>query len=248
MIATCKSIERVTFVPKNIDVPVHIAHGDWAEFSSTHMHQVVRATLPCGLRLAIDPAGLEMGWKELMAPWAAFSNHRVHRVHESEVVQPQPAGYATVANHFKIKNVASCPEMKGWKGKIVETVAHRLNKQLEIAPIGANVAKFLRLPETQFTVCRAAFVEAAKRGVSVLARDAQAGAKPSCVIPDWAERTKISKKWQIPLVGADMDMIWYAERDVLGLGRSRGDVAAEAMARWIEVMRFGRMPGLDSTV
>lgn len=79
----CKSLEKISFGPKNMDRPVHVIHPKVYEFSSMAGYNVLRTILPSGMQIAIDPTALQMGWKEVMTPWLPYVNHRVQILFES---------------------------------------------------------------------------------------------------------------------------------------------------------------------
>jgi hypothetical protein len=87
------SIQNIEFEPKNMHKPVHTTHADWDEHNALMVHEITIATLSCGMTVAIDPTGVQYGWKENISPWSVYKEHRVNYVCDAaKDLQPDTAG------------------------------------------------------------------------------------------------------------------------------------------------------------
>src|SRR5690242_14036979 len=72
--------------------PVHITHADWDEHNALLGHEIILATLACGMTVVLDPTGIQFGWKDHTSPWLAYKEHRVHHVVSIKDLGPNTSG------------------------------------------------------------------------------------------------------------------------------------------------------------
>lgn len=110
-------MHKVKFVPKNIARPIHwclrvSASGsitpslEQEDVNSFRDHEVIRVTLPSVVHAAIDPTGIQFGWRDYLTPWSAFARHRIHRIkgeapcrsiHQDRILPTGPLGVSQTA-------------------------------------------------------------------------------------------------------------------------------------------------------
>lgn len=177
-------MRKVIFVPKNIDQPVRVIHQDINDFSSLTLHEVIHATLPCGLEFAIDAKHMQMGWKHALVPWSTYAEHHIHQLRESTVVEPQVTGHQTV-----ICAIKGQPSGLRMRQSAMDTVVHGLSNQLDSSSLGQNVRKLLQLKGIDFGLAHTTIVTVAKLGLSHLIDLLPDDARPICAFP---------RIWSIP--------------------------------------------------
>lgn len=80
-------MEAVRVKPKNAHKTVQISYpDDRHDFPFMYFHLVFRLTLPSGLRFAFDPTGAQNGWKEYLAPWDSYEQHRIHFIKDARTL------------------------------------------------------------------------------------------------------------------------------------------------------------------
>ncbi|KAK4148424.1 hypothetical protein C8A00DRAFT_19739 [Chaetomidium leptoderma] len=171
---SCARIQNVLIEPKNMERPVHIAHGEWDEYNALLGHEIILATLSCGMTVVLDPTGIQFGWKDLTSPWSMYKEHRVHRVANAKDLGPNTTGFQDVDSHevnpFACVFGSDPTEISSRVRKeqlLMETVV--LSLQPQIKRRFGGVAEFLRLKEAEFKVARAGVTAAAQRGLTMLA-------------------------------------------------------------------------------
>ncbi|OIW23223.1 hypothetical protein CONLIGDRAFT_686662 [Coniochaeta ligniaria NRRL 30616] len=241
---TCRSLQKVIFVPKNMTQPVRVVWDDVDEFMALSHHEVIRATLRCGVEYAIDPTGLQMGWKHSITPWEVYSAQRIHRIESTEVVTPQPPGYTIVSSI--IGQTQDIHKSQSPRAAVIETVSHAVSKLLDLrsSKCGeARIQQVLQLKPVDFAVCRANIMASFKRGIDRAVQDYKAGAKPTAVVP--AHLRPMNVPLAVLMMCDLIDMLWYTEQD---LAAARGDltVVQEVVRRRLhKLLDFGPLPGID---
>lgn len=226
-------------VPKNMDKPVHIIHPDFDEFSSFALHDIIRVILPCGLRYAVDPTGLQMGWSDSLIPWDSYARRRIHRLDSITEAMPRPPGYTIIASQ---RTGSDAPAVKNSvRGSLMETVAQGVNKQIDLAGWHASVKRLLGLSEPNFSTCRDAVIAALKRGLDSCADDIRAGAQPFCPVPRDIDTLPESQIHEACLC---LDMLWRTNADLVAANGDRGLLHNIVKRRWERVVRLGRLPGI----
>jgi hypothetical protein len=226
-----------------MEKPVLNTHRDWKHHNALRDHKIVLATLGCGMEVALDPTGIQFGWKESMAPWSAYQKHRVYKGTSSRDLESELADIecvqstAVLLNPLVTAGVLPDGTVVKRKGRmLMETVVLSLQRQLKERFGG--VTEFLRLKGGEFTTAQTAVVEAAKRGLTMLAGEINLGAEATTILVP-AGGSGGSNNLQ-----ADMEMviIWFNRSD----GKAaRGDVEKLRRlwtARWDEVIGLGLPP------
>ncbi|KAK1763505.1 hypothetical protein QBC33DRAFT_598386 [Phialemonium atrogriseum] len=113
----CKCAGCVNFILKNIARVIHwrlrvLASGsitpslEQEDVNSFRNHEIIRVALPSGVQAAIDPTGIQFGWRDYLTPWSAFARHRIHRIkeeapcrsiHQDRVLPTGPLGVSQTA-------------------------------------------------------------------------------------------------------------------------------------------------------
>jgi len=228
----------VTFSPKNMTLPVRLNHDKFNLFSALSCHDVIRATLPCGAQYAIDPTGLQLGWKHTTTLWEAYAAERIRRIELIEVVHLEPAGSRTVSAMIqgqdpKFNELAATNPL----GALFDTVVHGVNKM--ILQRGTDIQTICKLKDPSgFASCRAKIVGSFKRGIDQFVHDRELGAWPLLYLP--------------PLNGSDptamlrqLNMLWYTRTDLDDANGSREVLKANVRRRWHQILDLGEFNGVE---
>ncbi|KAI1079237.1 hypothetical protein F5B20DRAFT_581655 [Whalleya microplaca] len=78
--ASCKSMEKVVFYPKNMHRPINIVRYGSHDYNSLRSHEVIRVTLNSEEQVVLDPTAAQFGWREYMAPWSIYEKQRVRKI------------------------------------------------------------------------------------------------------------------------------------------------------------------------
>ncbi|KAI1333021.1 hypothetical protein F5Y16DRAFT_414799 [Xylariaceae sp. FL0255] len=74
----CETLEFVEHIPRNAKhVVCHREFSDTVNSNMFRTRSVLRATLKSGEQFAVDISAAEFGWREFVAPWAAWAKHRM---------------------------------------------------------------------------------------------------------------------------------------------------------------------------
>jgi hypothetical protein len=222
-------------MPKNVAQPIRMIHTDRDEFNNLALHEVVHATLPCGLQFALDPTGLQLGWKHSIVPWSTYCQRHIHKLHEhrSAVLNPVAIGHLTVTNCLNNKKPKLMREC------MVEVVAHALASQLGYTKLDMNVRKLLRLSKKDFAAASSIMTAVAKRGLShIVEQFTQDNAAPRCFWPSELlfKSTSPDREEQVRLA-CGLVRLYFGRKD-----ESEDKMDCD---RWIEVMALGPLPGLE---
>jgi hypothetical protein len=74
-------------VVKNVRLPILTERDETVVFNTANRHVVIRATLPSGDQVALDPTGAQFGWSEIISPWATYATSRIQQM-TSEAIGP----------------------------------------------------------------------------------------------------------------------------------------------------------------
>jgi hypothetical protein len=165
--------------------PVHITHPDWDEHNALMVHEITIATLSCGMTVAIDPTGIQYGWKETISPWSTYKEHRVGYICDAaKALHPDTAGLYDL-DRLGVRSPrdilpASMTSEENNEQLLIETVVLSLTSQLKRRYGG--VKEFLALKEGEFALARIAVVEAAERGLTMVADEIRNAAQPRIVV------------------------------------------------------------------
>jgi hypothetical protein len=216
---------------------VRIIHDSFEEFSALSLHEVVRATLPCGAEYAIDTTGSQLGWKHSIVPWDVYKHTRIHYIKSQDLVPPQPLGYIALG----LDGSRGPPsERRG----MAETVAHGVNELLREKAGRPNVEQLLRLKESDFTTCREEIVGAMKRGLDSLARDIAQGAQPTLIKPPPVAMALANSN--IALACSLIDMLYLTAHERAKV-ETRAGFLSQVIRRWQAVLGLGHLPGLEGS-
>lgn len=154
-----------------MDKPVHITHPDWDELNSVMNHEVLLATLACGEVVALDPTGIQFGWKENIAPWDSYLQHRISHLAERQVVPPMRPGsrFEVSANNMAGAGVTSSANSMLMEGVVLGLLPH-IKKEF------GGVSELLNLEKGEFNENRNAIITAAHGGLSMLAEEIKGSA------------------------------------------------------------------------
>jgi hypothetical protein len=228
-------------VPKNATHPVRMIHADVNDFSPLHLHEVIHATLRCCLQFAIDPTGMQMGWKHAIVPWSTFSRYHIHKIRETTLVEPQPIGHDVI-----VCGIKGQPAGQRTRESIMTTVTHGLSMQLGFKDLEVNVRKILQLNMAEFSAVRNRIVAVANAGISLLASQLLDGAQPTCAVPENLLKTLSADcEWQVRMACSLVDFHFATEQDV---ARGNGDyqkINDLIRPRWRRQLSLGPLPGLD---
>jgi hypothetical protein len=224
-------IEEVKFSMKNAERPVRLKKALFDTYNSFVCHEVMAVTLPSGISVVLDPTAAQLGWKEHVAPWDWYRKHRVHHVDQREPVPPIPVGTWCVK--------AALPPLPADVGLgqslLLETIVLSLLPQIQTRSGG--VKGFLRLKGGEFEVARTAVVDAAKRGVSMLAEEtnnvAQMPVHFARIIPpnpDGDEKC--------------VQIVWHNQEDRRVAKDDRQEIRMRWKARWDKVVAI-EMPARE---
>jgi hypothetical protein len=218
--------------------PVHISNGDWDEHNALMGHEVFLATLPCGMAVVLDPTGMQFGWKEHISPWSSFKKHRVHLVTGQKYLGPNSTGLQDPesmfgGNHEMMRMMGVVPELHFKDRKeqrLMETVVLSLESQIKERFGG--VTEFLRLKGGEFAAAQTAVVDAAKRGLTMLADEITNGAEMKMIrAPSAASGSSDTQK-----SGSGVEIIWSRKRDKRIAGGDDGRLRRLWKARWDHVV------------
>ncbi|OIW23102.1 hypothetical protein CONLIGDRAFT_649934 [Coniochaeta ligniaria NRRL 30616] len=183
-IGHCLLLESVTFIPKNMTLPVRLAYSKFNSFSALSHHDVIRATLRCGEQYAIDPTSLQFGWKHTITPWETYATQRIRHIDVVNVAHPQPAGTMLASATIQQRNsllatiAATAP-----LAALVEIVVHGVNKMLrQQGGIDMQTVCAIKA-EAEFVACRARIVGCFRRGIDQVVRERGMGGEPLLCLP-----------------------------------------------------------------
>jgi hypothetical protein len=165
--------------------PVHITHPDWDEHNAIMVHEITIATLSCGMAVAIDPTGIQYGWKENISPWATYKEHRVNYICDAaKDLHPHTAGLYDL-DRLGVRSLrdilpASMASVENDEQLLMETVVMSLTSQIKRRYGG--VKEFLQLKEGEFARARIAVVEAAERGLTMVADEIRNAARARIIV------------------------------------------------------------------
>ncbi|OIW23080.1 hypothetical protein CONLIGDRAFT_686853 [Coniochaeta ligniaria NRRL 30616] len=239
----CKSIKKVVFVPKNVHRPVRMIFADVNEFSSLHLHEVIRATLPCGLEFAIDLTSAQMGWKEILTPWASYSGSRVHQVRDHSLVPPR----ILCKPYFEANLRGELPALRP-RAAVIEAVVHGLANQLGILYLEENVRKVLYLKAPDFAVARTTLVEAGKRGLSYVAQLAREdSARPVFAVdPGLLQTLSVqSDESAFRVACCEVELFFFTRGELMRAKRDMAKTIELVRPRWQRELKLGGIKGLD---
>lgn len=221
-------MQEVGFEPKNVEKPVHCAYQDWDEYNSLMGHEIILASLPCGMTVALDSACIQFGWKEKISSWSAYKEHRVNHITRAKDLSPTTAGSTDDPSIHLLGLMRGANWRNNTELLLMETVVLSLTSQLKSRFGG--VKNFLRLKDPGFTLARTAIVAAAKRGLTMLADEINNSAEPRILDPsDSGRRSAAGQK------SSEKDIFWFMNR--------RMNVADERLhrvwkARWDPVIKI----------
>ncbi len=207
------------------------------------LHEVIRATLSCGAKYAIDPTGLQMGWKHSIMPWEVYYTQRIHRVESTEAVTPKLPGYTIITNILQRGETSDAVQSP--RAALVETVAHMVNKLLNLRGPQSGVGQLLQLKETDFCTCRTSIVASFKRGLDCAVQYHNAGAKHTAVLPPLFDALSVTS---FPKLCQSIDMLWYTDQDFAAAGGNMMVVQDVVRRRWHQLLDLGQLPGLDGVM
>jgi hypothetical protein len=217
-------------------------HSDANDFNSLDLHEVIYATLPCGLVFAIDMTSPQMGWKHAIMPCEDYATRHIHQTRAADLLSPRPAGADLVM--AAINGGARLGQEL--RQTLVETVVHGLCKQLDFERLDANMRKILLLKEADFVVARDAIVGTANRGLSHLVPQIENGARLTLAYDQAALRGfDPAEEWQLKMACGLVSVHFCTRTD---LARGRGDmqkVNRIVAAWWRKVLALGKIPGVD---
>lgn len=199
-------------------------------------HEVFLATLPCGMTMALDPTGMQFGWKEHISPWSSYKKHRVHHITGQSYLGPNSNGLQDLQGKKDLEMMALMgivpPDLTSKdreEQRLMETVVRSLEAQIKERFGG--VTEFLRLKGGDFATAQTAVVEAAKRGLTMLADEINAGAEmrmirvPSPVGSSGGQKT-----------GSGTEIIWSKKRAKQIAGGDEVKLRRLWKARWDHVV------------
>lgn len=197
-------------------------------------HAIVRATLPCGEVVLLDPTGAQFGWKEMVAPWSLYKERRIHSIIDNtwKTVVAKPPGSRFVKPEAQAFAAAGVVQQDSPLELLIESVALGLLSQIK-AKFDGGVKGFLQLKEGEFSAARKAVVDAAKRGLSMLAEEMNNGARMAVIpyVPVARNPT-----WKQQREGPEL--IWYYERDVKLTNNDPAKLRQRWKARWDRVIKI----------
>jgi hypothetical protein len=187
-----------------MEKPVHIIHPDWDELNCVMNHEVLLATLACGTVVALDPTGIQFGWKETVAPWTSYQQHRISHLAERHTVGPMRPGAK-----FLMPTALQVPGMGGGgsaaSGILMEAVV--LNLLSQIKTKFGGVKSLLKLKGSKFSEAEAAVVAAAHGGLSLLAEEIKNSAVMFIANDIVAAAASGDKDY------VEVDMVWCTEQE-----------------------------------
>jgi hypothetical protein len=196
-----------------MDKPVHISYTDCDKLNALVGHEIILATLPCGMIMALDPTGMQFGWKECISPWSAYLEHRVYHIGDTKDIGPDSVGHQELDYNQAIATLtlagvipADHISTKRLEQRLMETVVLSLQSQIK-ARFG-GVKEFLQLKGSKYTAAAAAFVAAAKRGLTVLADEINGGAEIKVIQPPSPPGSSNTKSGD-----EQKEIIWSSTRD-----------------------------------
>ncbi len=209
-------------------------------------HNFVIATLHCGMEVALDATAIRFGWQESLAPWSTYKKHRVGTVTDQMPLGPDSVGiqatrsFGALASSFLMSSMANMGSVDSMgsvgstadsfisdviagncsyvamteEQTLMETVVLGLHRQLNEHFEG--VTEFLRLKDSEFRTAQTGVVEAAKRGLTMLAGEIENGAKLHRITVPVRSSSGTNKQQAT----TEKDMIWARPRDMLRAGKN----------------------------
>jgi len=114
-----RNLEILSLQPKNVQTPLVVTKGtslSFLDFLALRTHTVFRVTLPGKVQVVIDITRLQHGWKEFIAPWDKYEQHRVQFVddrggfpftqHAKQTTELESLN--EVLEHFRLKADKAC--------------------------------------------------------------------------------------------------------------------------------------------
>ncbi|KAI0103363.1 hypothetical protein GGR51DRAFT_561791 [Nemania sp. FL0031] len=77
LLPICRTLEEVEIMPRNAYRPTCDMRHNQAHNAMFNKHTVLCVTLMSGEKMVVDMAGVQYGWRETVAPWGAWTSHRV---------------------------------------------------------------------------------------------------------------------------------------------------------------------------
>lgn len=241
--AACKSLGKVVFLPKNVHRPVRMIFTNGNDFSSLNLHEVIRATLPCGLEFSIDLTNAQMGWKEILTPWASYSGRRVHQLRDHSPVLPR-----IFCRPYFDANLRGGLAAVRQRAAVIKAVVLGLANQLGLFHLEENVRKVLYLKATDFQVARATLVEAGKRGLTYIAQLVREdSARPVFVLPPGLLQTLSvqSDESALRVASCNAELLFLARGELMRAKRDMVKTIKLVRPRWQRELKLGGIKGLD---
>ncbi|KAK4452597.1 hypothetical protein QBC34DRAFT_27373 [Podospora aff. communis PSN243] len=135
-------VEVVDFQPKNCQISP-VATESWMhlgmDFAVSRKHTVFLVTLPGDTKVVIDRTGAQYGWKEFLAPWDKYKQHRVlcslpptnlpFRPHGFQQRPYHPSNFEIVIDTFDPKR-ACCDQHHGSRPRLAVSLAQFLSHHI----------------------------------------------------------------------------------------------------------------------
>ncbi|KAK0719642.1 hypothetical protein B0H67DRAFT_158884 [Lasiosphaeris hirsuta] len=178
----CDSIEKIAFLPKNIQQPMKFTNGtlDSAKYTSLVAHEVIRATMPSGQQFIFDFSGQQFGWMEFMAPADKYLRHRCHKIKSTQKSPFSNLGdISSLLEGFDLTDTTALQIGGGvekitgaiWKAK--KARANKLAKTLNqhITENFGGLSELLNMPNPEFQDAHNSVVGKAKMELIRMARE-----------------------------------------------------------------------------
>ncbi|KAI0147522.1 hypothetical protein GGR57DRAFT_505700 [Xylariaceae sp. FL1272] len=157
----CKALDVVSAVVRNIHRPTSSLDNGESMNNAHLQHSVLRARLKTGEHVVIDLTGAQFGWREVVAPWESWKNHRVSSDMDSssldETLQSIREGSDTWAEEF----IKFCDSQKMSLAQKMQTAIQDKMQETNIS----SIAELLALPDSTFTSHRQEILASADKAL-----------------------------------------------------------------------------------
>jgi hypothetical protein len=201
-------IQRVKFITKNMERPLWFIATDEQpnrhQFNSLELHEVELVTLSCGVSVVLDPTAAQCGWREALAPFRPYNQQRALKIKFLRDVERYSAGSSFTKAQLDQEKArgGALPTLRD-EQTMMDAVVLSLQPQIK-AKFG-GVENFLQLKGGEFPAARAAVVDAAKRGLSLLADELTKGSRPINVGNSFRSGRSTSNSLES---GHEVDFVW----------------------------------------
>ncbi|KAI1497227.1 hypothetical protein F5X99DRAFT_423703 [Biscogniauxia marginata] len=160
----CKSLEQISFVPKNVHRPICQIGKGKATNCAMILHKVIRVTLHSDEQFVIDLTGQQFGWREVFAPWQPWASRRI-----AGNLQRHDYGEIDRGLAYLIAKDNVISNTQGLRQIAVGGLARRLRLlNLPLLKV-KTMSEALGLPEDRFGGAQAAILKLSKGALDLLA-------------------------------------------------------------------------------